>query len=171
VEGKDREGRAYVVLFDLDTRKGRAWLDGREQEDPEKLLEYGYGRFINDTYWLLVPAKMLDPGVTLEAAGSRTDECGRTYDGVRLAFDAVGLTPGDQYWLWVDRDTGLVDLWQMQLQSMKPEDPKLEYRFREYERIGGLLLSLSKPSVDGASRIWFSSVDVRPDVPEGAFDR
>ncbi len=170
VEGRDREGRTYIVLFNLDTKEGRAWLDGEKQSDPSDLLERGYGAFINDTYWLLVPAKMMDPGVNLEAAGTRTDDCGRTYDGVKLSFDEVGLTPGDQYWFWIDRDTGLVNLWQMQLQNMKPEDPKREYLFREYQRIGGLLISLSRPALNGSARIWFSGVDVRPDVPKGAFE-
>ena len=171
VEGKDRDGKQFVIVMNVNTKQGKAWVDGVEQTDNAELLKRGYGRFINDTYWLLMPAKMLDPGVKLEYAGTKHEADGRTLDGVKLSFENVGLTPGDQYWVWVDRKTGLVELWQMQLEGMKPEDPKREHVFREYQKVGGLTLSMSKPSVDGKMRIWFSGVDVRKDVPKGAFEK
>ena len=60
--------------------------------DLKKALERGYGRFINDTYWFLMPAKMLDPGVSLASQGESA-LLGKAYSVVRLTFAGVGLTP------------------------------------------------------------------------------
>ena len=87
---------------------GRSWLDGEELEgsDVKKALDRAYGRFINDTYWLLMPAKMQDPGVNLASEGEAAKD-GKTYDVVRLTFgEGVGLTPQDTYWAYVSKASG-----------------------------------------------------------------
>lgn len=119
LEGTDREGRSYRVLFDVDTREGRAWRDGVELagDDLAALLTTAYGRFINDSYWLLMPWKWLDPGVVLAHEGSREIE-GSTFEVVSLAFgDGVGLTSSDRYWAFVSPTTGLMDRWAYVLQD------------------------------------------------------
>ena len=80
--------------------------DGRavEGEEKKKLLETAYGRFINDTYWLLAPWKVFDPGVHRDFDGEKTGPDGALCDVIRLSFDNVGLTPKDVYWLWVTRE-------------------------------------------------------------------
>ena len=81
-----------------------------------KALETGYGRFINDTYWLLMPLKMKDPGVNLDYAGEKRVD-GNLYDVVKLTFDHVGLTPGDTYWVYVNRESHLIDRWEYVLEG------------------------------------------------------
>ena len=74
LEGKTRDGDSLRVLFNLETRDGEAWLNG-EQLDGEaraEQLEFAYGRFINDSYWLIMPWKWTDPGVHLAYEGERT---------------------------------------------------------------------------------------------------
>jgi hypothetical protein len=166
VSGKNREGRQFLVIMNVNTRKGRAWLDGSEVAEPKDLLELGYRRFINDTYWLLMPLKMRDPGVKLESAGERS-ECGRTYDVVKLSFEqGVGLTPGDQYWAWVNRDTGLVDYWDMLLQN---ETEQSRVIFHNYRRFGDVLLSTLREFSGGTTRIRLDDIEVRPTPPPNAF--
>jgi hypothetical protein len=119
LEGSDREGRAYRALFDLDTRQGRAWREGRELagEELAALLETAYGRFINDSYWLLMPWKWRDPGVDLDYEGKRQVD-GREYEVVRLSFGSgVGLTSNDRYWAFVDPATARVARWAYVLQD------------------------------------------------------
>src|SRR5262245_45017036 len=72
VDAINREGKHVVTLLNVQKPgQGRSWLEGKslEGEDLRKALERGYARFINDTYWLLMPAKMLDPGVNLTSEG------------------------------------------------------------------------------------------------------
>jgi hypothetical protein len=170
VSGRDPQGNDFVVIMNVNTKQGRAWKGGTEVTEPST-LELGYRRFINDTYWLLMPLKSMDPGVKREAAGERTDSCGHTWDLVKLSFDqGVGLTPGDVYWMWVNRDTGIVDEWDMHLQSMKPEEPPLSVLFHDFKRIGGVLLSTRRELRGKNSFIRLDDVQVLPEVPKGAFD-
>ena len=172
VSGRNAKGEDYVVVMNVNDRKGKAWLNGAEVADPAELLTTGYRRFINDTYWLLMPLKSMDPGVNREAVPAQTDDCGRAYDIVRLSFDqGVGLTPGDQYWMWVNRDTGLVDQWHMKLQNMKPEEEPSVVLFHDYRRFGGLLISTKRQIKGRPQRILLDDVVVSSDVPSNAFAR
>lgn len=141
VSGKNRDGDTVRVAMNVNTKQGRGWKNGQEVADPKELLTFGYRRFINDTYWLLMGFKSFDPGVSREYAGEQKNDCGTTWDVVRFSFDKVGLTPGDQYWMWVNRDTGLVDQWHMKLEGSKPEDEPSVVLFHDYRRFGGLLIS------------------------------
>ena len=95
--------------FDPAAPAGRAALNGAELEgDPlsERLVE-AHRRHVNDGYWLLAPLKTMDPGVR------RTAE-GRT---LRLAFDGVGLTPGDVYEIETEPGTGSMTAWSYVLEG------------------------------------------------------
>jgi hypothetical protein len=169
VSGKVKEDDVVVVM-NVNTKKGRAWKNGTEVSDPAELLTFGHRRFINDTYWLLMPLKSMDPGVHRELAESTTGACGQSYDVVRLSFDqGVGLTPADVYWMWVNRDTGLVDEWHMKLQGSKPEDQPSTVLFHDYRRIGGLLLSTRREIKGRNQFILLNDVTVSETVPNGAF--
>ena len=173
VAGKDRQGHDFVVLMNVNTKQGKAWQDGAAVTDPKQLgdlMTLGYGRFINDTYWLLMPLKMLDPGVHRAYDGERSDSCGTTWDVIKLTFDNVGLTPGDTYWAWMNRDTGIVDRWVMKLQSYGPDDPVTEVRFHEFGRFGGLLLSQKREVVGKNQNIRLDDITVASAPPAGAFE-
>ncbi len=172
VSGRDQKGNDFVAVININTRKGRAWLNGEEVTDSrlDDTLTIAYRRFINDTYWLLMPLKMMDPGVHRTAEGTRTDSCGHSWDVVKLSFDPnVGLTPNDVYWAWINHDTGLVDEWDMHLQSMKPEEPNLEVIFHDFRRAGGLLISTTREIRNKNQVIRLADLKVSSEVPAGAF--
>ena len=141
VEWTARDGKKLAVLFNLNTRAGHVWVDGQpaSPEDEKKYLEAAYGRFINDSYWLLMPWKLKDSGVKLDHAGE-TELDGQTYDLVHVSFGQVGLTPGDQYWAYINRQTHLMDRWAYFLQSFEGT-PALEkadpWRWEKWEDVGG----------------------------------
>jgi len=171
VSGKDQQGNDFVVIMNTNTKQGRAWKNGAEVNE-SSIFELGYRRFINDTYWLLMPLKSMDPGVHREYVGERSDSCGHTWDVVKLSFDqGVGLTPGDNYWMWVNRDTGLVDEWDMHLQNMKADDLPMTVYFHDFKRIGGLLLSTRREIRGKGSNIELGDVQVSSEVPKGAFEK
>ena len=57
---------------------------------------------------------------------------GTTWDRVALSFDGVGLTPRDRYWMWVNRDTGLVDRWDFVLKGS--DDPPASFTWEGWSR-------------------------------------
>ena len=94
------------------------------------------------------------------------------WDLVKLSFDSgVGLTSADQYWMWVNRDTGLVDEWDMRLQGSKPEEEPSVVLFHDYHRFGGLLISTRREMRGKNQFIKLDDITVSHDVPAGAFGK
>jgi hypothetical protein len=169
VSGKNRQGEDIRVVMNVNTKEGRAWKNGEPVTDPAEQLKFGYGRFINDTYWLLMGFKSFDPGVTRTYDGEKTNACGAVHDVVRFSFQNVGLTPGDMYWMYVNRRTGLVDEWHMKLEGSKPEDEPSVVSFQDYRRFGGLLISTRREIVGKKQFILLDDITVSKDVPAAAF--
>ena len=108
-----------------------------------------YARWVNDSYWLLAPLKVKDAGVN-PAYGGRQDE----YEVLHLRFAGVGLTPDDQYNLYVDPQTHLVRRWDY----MPSPDKKLSGTWEGYKEFSGLKLATEHQMA--GKRIWFSDVEV-----------
>jgi hypothetical protein len=161
----------FEVIMNTKTRQGRVWRDAQLIQDSQ-LLEAAYQRFVGDVHWLLMPLKVFDPGVHREYVGERSDSCGTKWDLLKLTFDpGAGLTEGDQAWMWVNRDTGLVDEWDMKLMGSNPDEPALRIYFHDYKRINGVLLATRRELRNGNQEIRFENVTFSPDVPKGAFDK
>ncbi len=109
------ERPALLILMNIDTKLGRVLAAGEEVRDREKLDEYltlGHKTWINDSYWMFMPYKLLDPGVTLKYSGERELEDGRLADVLDLTFgDGVGYTPQNRYEVFVARDSGFIEQW------------------------------------------------------------
>jgi len=167
--GTDKSGAPYAVYFNVNTRDGNAFVNGRAVEGAEKkkLLENAYGRFINDTYWLLAPWKVFDPGVHRDYDGEKTGPEGALCDVIRLTFDNVGLTPKDVYWLWVTRDGRRMVEWQYVLEGAQ-EEPTTAL-WKDWKTFGGVSLSLEKTMVGKPFRIVFENVTVSPSRDDKEF--
>jgi hypothetical protein len=137
VEGKTRAGQAYCFIHQVGTDQGMAWMDGVaiEGDSLQKLLKRAQSLWINDTYWMLMPYKLRDPGVTLKYDGE-SKAGGVTYDKLALSFENVGETPGDRYWVYVNRGDHRVEKWEMVLQSDQP--PPRAYTWEGWEQHDGL---------------------------------
>lgn len=112
-----------------------------------------YARWVNDSYWLIAPLKVLDPGVKQSAEGQKESE-GVMCETLRLSFSQVGLTPGDQYVLYIDPQTKLVRAWDY---IPKPETVT-HGTWDKYEKFGGLNLATEHKFADKVIR--FAGVEV-----------
>jgi hypothetical protein len=170
MEVTSNEGEHLLVLHDLDTRAGEAWLDGvkAEGERAATLLESAYGAWINDTYWLLVPYKLRDPGVRL-AYDREAELEGKTYDVLALSFDNVGLTPGDRYWVYIDRDTGLMDRWEYVLEDQPADAAPTAWHWEGWQRYGGIMLAPRRLQVGSDRVLELSPIAVPAELPESVF--
>lgn len=166
LQGRDKSGAPYAVYFNVNTRDGVAFSNGKavEGDDKKKLLETAYGRFINDTYWLLAPWKVFDPGVHRDYDGEKAGPDGVLCDVIRLSFDNVGLTPKDVYWLWITRDGRRMVEWQYVLGGAS-EDPTTAL-WQDWRSFGGIQLALEKPMTGKPVRIRFENVAVSPERDE-----
>ena len=150
---------AQLVLFNVNTREGEVYFDGElaSGEEAAKALEAAYGAYINDSYWLMMPWKWLDPGVKLEYAGEE-EHNGQMCDVVKLSFEQVGLTPGDVYRGYVSRQSGLMVRWTYTLQSGREGD--WDWRYTD---AGGIQLASNHVSPDG-TQIRMGTVVASPSV-------
>lgn len=83
------------------------YLDLNRNIETFNLLELqAYEYFINDSFWVVAPYKVRDPGVirtTVEVDDGR---------GLLITYSSGGLTPGDSY-LWVIGENGFPKAWKL----------------------------------------------------------
>jgi hypothetical protein len=191
----------YKVYFNVNSKRGSAFKDGAAVPETEnaQLVERAYSIFINDTYWLLAPTKLRDPGARIQFVGhsrrvgdrdvkqpheegsrfidlteERAHHDHSTHDAggdegredweedpdVSLVvlhlwfFKKVGLTPGDEYWLYVRHD-GTVVGWRYVLESGQ----EAQWEWADERDCGmGIRLPTRRISADGSTAIVFPDV-------------
>ena len=165
VEGVDRESQEpYLILMNLGTKQGRAWSGGEEVTEPQalaELLDRGEAAWINDSYWLVMPYKLRDPGVTLKHVGSGEMVDGRAAEVLELTFDRVGRTPQNKYRVYVAADSGLVEQWDFYADAADQE-PRFQTPWHDWKPHGGILLSANR------GERGHTGVAVLGEVPSGA---
>ncbi len=159
--GTDKTGAPFAVYFNVNTRQGQVFVNGKSVEGDARAaqLENAYGRFINDTYWLLAPWKVFDPGVNRTYDGEKPCPAGGVCDVLKLSFgENVGLTPRDIYWLWITRDGRQMTQWQYVLNGATEEPTTAAWK--DWRKFDGILLSLEKPMSGRPVVIRFENVTV-----------
>lgn len=166
LEGTAQEGLPYVVLMNVNTRDGEAYLDGSrlEGKELEKYLTQAFSVWTGETYWLLMPYKLKDPGVILAYDGEEEIR-DVNYDKLYISFDNVGLKPGDQFWVYVNKETHLVDRWRFVLEDGYEGD----YWWKDWRKYGPLLLSSIRETPEGEVAIWMEDIFVADELPEEVF--
>jgi len=137
------EARRSLILMNLNTRKGRAWKDGHEITEPadlQRAIDYGYEAWINDSYWMFLPFKLKDSGVTLKYLGEDTTAEGRKADMISLTFNGVGLTPKNKHVVYIDKDSKLLVQWDFYRDAEDPA-PHFFVPWKNYQKFGNILLS------------------------------
>lgn len=165
------ESDERLVLMNVGTREGRAWERGEsglaEIAEPaarREALETGYAWWVNDSYWLIMPFKLLDPGVRLASGGEDALPDGRAADVIELTFDeGIGLTPQNRYRVWIARDSGLVEQWAYYPAAEDPE-PAFTLPWTSWERFGEVLIATEH----GRDSDW--EIDAPAELPRSLFE-
>lgn len=124
VKWKDKQGQDHDVTVNLAAPPQEG--EGKD----------AYARWVNDSYWLLAPLKIRDPGVKVEATGPK-DLNGTSLETLQLSFDSVGLTPSDRYVFYIDPQTKLPRAWDYIPQTGEG----LQATWEKYQNFGGLNLA------------------------------
>lgn len=178
LEYEREDGSPVLALFnvsrvesdDLESA-GHVWVGGERLQGAERdsALRDAYGSFINDSYWLLHPFKYFDPGVHLDWAGRTELSDGRSYPTVHLTFDeGLGVT-NDQYWGYIDPETGLLHAWQYHLQGQEERGDVI--RWEGWTGVGDVRLAPRRVWPDGSVNIHFEDLAAADTVPGGIFAR
>lgn len=144
IEWNDRKTNTpHLALMNVQTREGRVFVDGKElldQTERSALLQRGYEIWINDSYWLIMPYKLKDSGVTLRYKGVAAMADGKPADVVVLTFAQVGVTPENKYDVYVAKGSGLVEQWAYYEKAAETA-PQFQTPWRGWRRYGRIMLS------------------------------
>jgi len=162
IEMADDKGNTTIWLMNINTKKGRVRLGDNSESTDIKVLEQGYGAWVNDAYWLFMPYKLKDSGVTLKYAGEGKTEKGNEAVMIELTFAGVGLTPQNKYRVWVGDESGLVEQWAF-FAKANDEEPRFVIPWGDWQKYGKILLSGDR------GRAKITDIAVLETVPEGAF--
>ncbi len=132
-----------VMILNLSDKTGKVLKNGREIMDKDSLsqqLEEARKIWINDSYWLVMPFKLSDPGVNLKLVGAQKTEEGKDAQVLEMTFENVGVTPENKYHIFIDNDTHLVSQWSF-YGNFNDEKPRFTMPWKDYQKYGNILLS------------------------------
>ncbi|TBN16798.1 hypothetical protein EYD46_07215 [Hyunsoonleella pacifica] len=137
---------SLIILVNINTLKGKAYKKGKAVTDDKnlkQLLNKGKNWWINDSYWLVMPWKLQDPGVALKFLKTNTLENGNVADVLQLTFNAVGVTPENKYYVYVDQTDNLIKQWAF-FTKFNDKEPRFTMPWDNYQKAGDILLSFNR---------------------------
>lgn len=161
-------GDTLVVIADLNTKEGVAYRNGEEIKDParrQKLITGMYPSWANDSYWLAMPFKLKDSGVTLKYKGEGKTQTGADADLIEVTFKGVGVTPDNRYILAIDKASGLITEWSF-FRNYADEKPSFTRTWTDYQQYGKIKLASSR----GDAAVNMSNIAVTQNIPAEVFN-
>lgn len=154
-----------TYLVNVNSMKGQVKRHGTPETNPDTLnmlLNRAKSIWINDSYWLVMPFKLKDSGVTLTYSGTDATMDGRPAEVVQLTFDQVGDTPQNKYLVYIDKASKLVTQWAF-FQEADQQEPDFTTPWSGYERYGEILLSGDRGERD------LTEISAPETLPPGTF--
>jgi len=139
----ERDGVTTIILMNIHTLEGRVFRDGVELEadDLAEMLDNGHQAWVNDAYWMFMPYKLLDPGVTLAYVGEKPTAAGDDAWVIDLTFgEGVGYTPKNRYHVYVGKESGLVEQWDFYADAAADE-PNFAGPWKDWKTFGVIKLA------------------------------
>lgn len=149
----------YKVKMNIHSMEGEILKDSILLTQPDSLkkyLERGKNMWINDSYWLVMPYKLKDSGVTLKHVGEENSDSLQA-DILELTFDAVGKTPENKYLVYVDKNDKLVKQWTFYT-TAEDEEPRFVTPWAKYKKFDKILLSSDR------GKYQLSEIEIGPQL-------
>lgn len=143
-----------IYLVNINTGAGRVKFHGVELTEPDtlkKMLERAKGIWINDSYWLTMPFKLKDSGVTLKYMGQDTLKSSR-YNILQMTFANVGFTPENKYKLYVGIQDKMIKYWAY-FNEAKKDTANFIRPWDNYQKYGNVLLSADRSDNGGPKNV------------------
>ncbi len=161
----EEASKDLTILMNIYSQEGSVRLKGEALTNTDSLKKYldlGNEYWTNDAYWLVMPYKLKDSGVTLTYVGEDTTKTGARADVIRMTFEDVGVTPENVYDVWVDVDSKLVTQWAYYV-TIDQEEPRFVTPWEDYKKYGKIMLSGNRGDYE------LSDIQVMTEVPTGTF--
>lgn len=156
-----------VYLINLNNKTSKIMIKGVEvvasADSMKKMFKKGEDMWINDSYWLVMPFKLKDPGVTLKYIGNEITAEGKTAEVLQMTFANVGVTPENRYKIYIDPASKLVVQWAY-FKKFSDEKPGFIRPWGDYKTHGKILLSGERGDRD------LTDINVYEFLPESIFN-
>lgn len=162
--------KEMIALLDMNTMEGSIQVAGEEITDADSLNKYldqTYVQWINDSYWLVMPFKLKDTGVTLTYIGEDTTLSGERADVLGLTFEDVGKTPQNKYAVYVDKESKMVSQWDFFVDA-SDENPRFSTPWQDYQVYGSIKLSSDRGQL-GDRVMQLTPIYIKDSLPELAY--
>ena len=160
----ESESRGLIAAGKLDGTETYMYFNEEMVTHPDSLAKFNdmaHRMWINDTYWLIFPFKLLDPGVKLKYLGKcGADSINATC--IELTFEKEGLAPGNKFVAYIDNETYDVIEWDY-FQYAEDPKPTMSNVWNEYSQYGPVRLS------KGRGKIQLGEVIIYETLPEEIF--
>ena len=136
----DYPGENTVYLLNINDNQGVVYKNRQAIQGADSLqlmLNRGKSIWINDSYWLVMPFKLKDSGVTLKYLREDTTRQGILSHVLGLTFEGVGDTPDNRYEVFIDQSDHLVKQWAYFEQASQDSASRVWPwdNYRQYEEI------------------------------------
>ena len=158
---------SLVGIYNLTSKRGHVYKAGQDisaTPDGQKLLDNMYPIWVNNSWWLLMPFKLKDSGVTLTYQGAGKLMDGTPAEVLNMTFKGVGVTPDNKYEVLINPKTNLVEEWAYFPKATDAE-PAFRRRWTDYRRYGRVLLATDR--TDGKDGRGLDHVVALDSVPAG----
>ena len=158
-----------VAIMNLNKRAGQVYVNGAPIADSTRMfgqLSQAYTHFVANTYFLFMPYKMKDRGVTLLYRGEGQTMEGKPADIVRMIFNEVGISPDNMHDVWIERESGLPAQWAFYT-TRSDKTPAFVRKWADYKDYKGVKLATNRNSYTDTLSI--SHITVTDFVPKELF--
>lgn len=122
----------YVAKINTQTKEGEVSKSGELQTNDEELIEKAFSYFYNDSFWLIAPYKVKDPGTIRSLVKYEGKEA------LLVQYTSGGVTPGDSY-LWILGEDYKPTAWKFWVNILPIGG--LEFSWEEWIEIDGVQIS------------------------------
>lgn len=155
-----------VYLINIHSDSGQVRIKNRVLQDADSIADLvtrGKRIWINDSYWLTMPFKLKDSGVTLKYLGENAIQNGELAHVLELTFENVGFTPYNKYEVYITKSDSLVKQWAYYGRADQDSASAI-WPWDNYQDYNGLLLS-----ADRSDGLGPGNVQVFDNIPDKAF--
>ncbi len=153
-----------ILLMNVNSKKGKVFVNGEEitQADSlKKYMELGEEMWANDSYWLVMPFRLIEPGTVLKYLDEDVAQTGETADVLEVTFTG-GPFAEQKFHVYIDKTSRFVIQWAL-YSKVENEDPTYVATWSEYEKYNNIRLA------SGRGRYEITEIAVADSFPSHTF--
>jgi len=168
LEWSESEDAHVIALINLLTKVGTVYINGKlvDYNLSDPYVEIVYNKFLENSYCLYLPHKLLTPGYTLDISTPEEEDFKTTHQILQLTTTDTGLIPEASYNFYVQNEEFIID----RCKVFFDDGNKADFLWKNWKKFKKLSFSLLRESPDNKTVIKFENVQVFKYITPEIFD-